>query len=457
MVWQGVVDGLGILKLGSTWRIGTGQDIRLWRDNWLPSGAIPRPRSALIQQDMDDRVSAFIDVNTSCWKEGDVRQQFCAEDAESILHIPLSRSCSVDRLIWLGTNNGKFSVKSAYKYAWELIFGTQHHAHDQILKPVWRSVWSLNVPSKLKHVLWRIIWEILPSRDILQSRGLEIEHDCGICGEAEESYFHLFFDCAWSKAVWREIFPAAVSHSIQQSTFLDGFLDFFLALSSDDRELVAVTLWSIWNNRNHCIYKHSCYSPARSIRAIKCYIAEYRAATTQVDDNLQEILPQPGPTEDVWTPPPSGVFKINVDASIPPQSGTASLGVVLRDSNGGVLGAGKKTISFQGSVDHAEALAISFGMQLGKEFGCKNVVVESDSKNAVQAIASSEECFLVYGAVVEEIRERTSLFDSYSFSFARRALNEIAHRIAHMHSPLPPWEGVWVGTLPLAIGTDLVS
>ncbi|GKU90863.1 hypothetical protein SLEP1_g4808 [Rubroshorea leprosula] len=66
MVWRGVVDGLGILKLGFTWRIGTGQDIRLWRDNWLPSGAIPRPRSALIQQDMDDRVSAFIDVNTGC-------------------------------------------------------------------------------------------------------------------------------------------------------------------------------------------------------------------------------------------------------------------------------------------------------------------------------------------------------------------------------------------------------
>ncbi|GKU92929.1 hypothetical protein SLEP1_g6583 [Rubroshorea leprosula] len=282
---------------------------------------------------MDDKVSAFIDVNTGYWKEGDVRQQFCAENAESILHIPLSKRCSVDRLIWLGTNNGKVLVKSAYKYAWELIFGTQHHAHDQILKPVWRAFWSLNVPSKLKHVLWRIIWEILPSRDILQSRGLEIKHECGICG----------------------------------------------------------------------------------------------------------------------------VIKINVDASIPPQSGTASLGVVLRDCNGGVLGAGKKTISFQGSVNHAEVLAISFGVHLKKEFGCKNVVVESDSKNAVQAAASLEECFLIYGAVVEEIQERTRLFDSCSFKFARRALNETAHRIAHMHSPLPPWEGVWVGTLPSAIGIDLVS
>ncbi|GKV26455.1 hypothetical protein SLEP1_g35748 [Rubroshorea leprosula] len=152
-----------------------------------------------------------------------------------------------------------------------------------------------------------------------------------------------------------------------------------------------------------------------------------------------------------------GVIKINVDAGVPSQSGTASLGVVLRDSNSGVLSADKKTISFQGSVTHAEVLPISFGVQLEKEFGCKNVVVEFDSKNAVQVAASSDECFLVYRVVVEELQERTRLFDSCFFKFVHRALNETAHRIAHMHFPLPPWEGVWVGTLPSAIATDLVS
>ncbi|GLT38053.1 hypothetical protein SLA2020_123240 [Shorea laevis] len=77
--------------------------------------------------------------------------------------------------------------------------------------------------------------------------------------------------------------------------------------------------------------------------------------------------------------------------------------------------------------------------------------------NAVQVAASSDECYLIYGAVVEELQERTRLFDSCSFKFVRRALNETAHRIAHMYSPLLPWEGVWVGTLPSAIGTDLAS
>lgn len=95
--------------------------------------AIPWPQSALVHQDMEEKVSVLID-DKGCWKEDKVRQYFCAEDAMSILHIPLGKSCTTDRLIWIGTNNGKFSVKSAYKYAWELIFGTELHDHDQVLR-----------------------------------------------------------------------------------------------------------------------------------------------------------------------------------------------------------------------------------------------------------------------------------------------------------------------------------
>ncbi|GKV19682.1 hypothetical protein SLEP1_g29907 [Rubroshorea leprosula] len=193
MVWRGVVDGLGILKLGSTWRIGTGQDVRLCRDNWLPSGAILRPRSALIQQDMDDR-----------------------------------------------------------------------------------------------HVLWRIIWEILPSRNILQSRGLKIEHECGI----------------------------TVSISI----------------------LV--------------IHLHEAFGPLNAI-LLSIGQQQYR---------LKIIYRK---------------FYLN-------QFGTASLGVVLRDSNGGVLGAGKKTISFQGTVNHAEVLAINFGISIPPQSGTASLgVVLRDSNGGV--------------------------------------------------------------------------
>lgn len=114
-------------------------------------------------------------------------------------------------------------------------------------------------------------------------------------------------------------------------------------------------------------------------------------------------------------------------------------------------------MSFQGGVTQVEVLAISFRVQLAKEFGCKEIIVVSDSINAVQVAVSSEECYLTYGAIVEELRECIKLFDSCSFKYVRRTVNETAHRIAHMTSPLPTWEEVWVDTLPSAICTDMAS
>jgi hypothetical protein len=38
--WQGVMHGLELLKKGIVWRVGNGKKIRIWRDNWIPSGEL---------------------------------------------------------------------------------------------------------------------------------------------------------------------------------------------------------------------------------------------------------------------------------------------------------------------------------------------------------------------------------------------------------------------------------
>lgn len=89
-----------------------------------------------------------------------------------------------------------------------------------------------------------------------------------------------------------------------------------------------------------------CTSPDRSIQNISHYIAEYKVTLPPNDDRLQEVKQDQIAPETVWTPPPTGAIKINVDTSLPPQAGMVSLGVILQNSNDGVLGASKKTMSF---------------------------------------------------------------------------------------------------------------
>jgi len=49
-----------------------------------------------------------------------VRQLFSSEEADLILTIPLSLRLPVDRIVWNGTRNGKFSIGSAYNSIWEM-------------------------------------------------------------------------------------------------------------------------------------------------------------------------------------------------------------------------------------------------------------------------------------------------------------------------------------------------
>lgn len=54
------------------------------------------------------------------WDEAAVRDNFSGRDVEQILSIPV-----LDRRIWRGTISGKFSVKSAYVIAKDVVKGNQ--------------------------------------------------------------------------------------------------------------------------------------------------------------------------------------------------------------------------------------------------------------------------------------------------------------------------------------------
>ncbi|GLT48804.1 hypothetical protein SLA2020_224030 [Shorea laevis] len=298
----------------------------MWRDQWLPDNDVLSNLHEDSSLPKDARVSSLIDQPACQWNLTKLQQVFSSDTIEKITHIPLSRQCRHDRLIWQHATNGRFTVKSPYRYAWDAVYGLNFNDFNDLMKLVWKAVWLMDTLPKIKHFLWKFIWEILPTRVALQGHRVEVDSSCCICEQAEESMHHFFFSCPWSARVWTSSCPFFNNSNIKADSYLDDFLNSFLALNSKERERVAVTLWSIWNNRNSCLFQHRCSQPRFTVTWISKYIKEYTTATA-VDDQIK--LPNAIASSDVWQPPGGDIVKINTDAAVPQHQNSVSLGVVL--------------------------------------------------------------------------------------------------------------------------------
>ncbi|GLT31151.1 hypothetical protein SLA2020_059090 [Shorea laevis] len=383
MVWRGVMAGLGVLKKGSFWRIRDGASVRLWRDPWVPDFAVLSSFTEDRNIEWDARGSSLMDTATLQWHQAKLRQLFPTDIVEKISAIPLSTKCTHDRLIWWHVVNGRFTVKLAYRCAWDAVYGSSFNEYHALIKPVWSAVWHMETVPKIKHFLWKFICEISPTRVALQHRRVDCVRECCICDQAEESNYHLFFTCHWSKQVWAGSCPFFALNNIRSEAYLDDFLNSFLTLRKEQQERVAVTLWCIWSNRNNSLFQSRCSIPTFTVRWISKYIREY---TVAAENGSQFRQTENRSLLTVWQPPQGDTIKINTDAAVPQNQSTTSLGVVLRNRESKVLGATVQTCNFKGTVLQAKVMAIEFALQIGKEFGCTNIEIESDSTQAVMIV-----------------------------------------------------------------------
>lgn len=93
-----------------------------------------------------------------------------------------------------------------------------------------------------------------------------------------------------------------------------------------------------------------------------------------------------------WTKPPVDFYKANFEAALFNNCNVASLGVVIRDCNGNIIGALSQKIAFPQSVEHAEALAASRAVTLARELNLFKVIFEGDCLRIIKAINTKEAC-----------------------------------------------------------------
>ena len=202
--WRSIFKGLEVIRKGTHWRVGNERLIHIWKDKWLPTPTTYKVISPPWTFDDFPMVSSLIDEGTRRWKVYTLKSLFLPFQVETILNIPLSYSLLEDNIIWVGNKRGEFSVKSAYYVALTMIKSSDlwESSHGDPKIPLWKQIWQLKIPPKIRIFSWKACVNALPTLLNLRKRGVNTNGMCPVCGLEVESIYHALFKCSSVKNIW---------------------------------------------------------------------------------------------------------------------------------------------------------------------------------------------------------------------------------------------------------------
>ncbi|KAJ1412772.1 Ribonuclease H-like superfamily [Sesbania bispinosa] len=199
-----------------------------------------------------------------------------------------------------------------------------------------------NGPERLKMFLWRILANGLLTNEGRFKRKLTLDPLCPRCLLKEESSLHALRDCREATAVWNlisnfQLHPNFFNFNIRDWIYHNLAGDPSGARYSQWPLLFAITIDSIWRQRNELVFSQTQKSTAEVGFLIKRYFDTSIAA---VDLNRKTKIPGfISESQSIWwISPPEGWFKINCDGSVLSNNSQASCGGVLRNSFGEFVG-----------------------------------------------------------------------------------------------------------------------
>ncbi|GKU89755.1 hypothetical protein SLEP1_g3851 [Rubroshorea leprosula] len=325
-------------------------------------------------------VCDLIDADSHYWKHYLIRAISNPHEAQLILSMPLSWLHRDDGWTWRFTRQGSYSVRSVYHRA--MAMGGSH-AGPSPSSSSFRGgpFWNLDIPEKVRLMIWQAYRNILPTKDNLMRRRVEVDLDYPMCGMEQESVFHCLVACAASRAS-----------------------------SRND---------ALWNDRSP--------NPQLIIEQSLGFLDEYRRVMA---------LQGRGPSvshrmETRWTPPVGDHVKINVDGAVLAHQRIYGMGAIAWNSSGAVVAA--MSCKGQGIVcaEIAEACCLRKALQWACELSFEKVIMESDCASLVTAMNS----FLSginssLGTVLSDCKLLMASINNCHVKFIRRVGNSMAHELA---------------------------
>jgi hypothetical protein len=440
--WRSIHQAIWVLNKGSCWKIGTGNNINIWRDNWLPQQngykilTTKANHSPILVSDL------ILNQPNPTWNVTLIDNTFLPFERDLIKQLPLIQEPMEDQIMWPHTTNGCYNVKSGYnimKFWQEISSSGSTNTNPQ--NDIWKKIWTLPTIPRHKSLLWRIINNALPVRSALSRRGIHCPIFCPICYQKEETINHLFMECHKANRIWFGSY-LGINFNPTHRSFIDWLIYCLANLKEDELCYIAAIIYGIWFARNKKVFETHDLEDSTIINMATTTIQDYQKAMATMQNknsnnqNNNNSRNSDNPSiarrytnnsnhnlNHKWKKPRAGTIKANCDANLK-IDGTWGLGAICRNEHGQVVASATWQRSGFNDPATAEAFALYLTMRFAADCCFTSVDFESDSLKVVNSVNSQDSNLRNYfGNLIRGIQLNLARFRRVSIKHIDRKAN----------------------------------
>ncbi|KAF4348392.1 hypothetical protein F8388_000662 [Cannabis sativa] len=352
------------------------------------------------------------------WDVDLVKKWFNWNDAKAILNIQLPVVDTMDAWMWMGEPSGLFSIRSVCRIVMGVITTAPANAK-------WKLIWTSKIHPRLKLVWWQLERDVFPTRGKIAKFMDLTDVCCPVCGEEEETIFHLLWKCNLAKAIWFNT-PMGLRAELVDVNSWEQWKDWFMAdfnrppnLTFQEMLITALcVVETMWFERNSTVHVET-RSPAQKVLL---------NVNNKIRDHLKVAA------NDVvefceWHPPPESWLCCNCDISF--DEGGVVLATVVRDGKGNIV-----TIKTERSLTTdpliGEGLAVCMAAELMLEMRVKQVIFQSDNMVVATNLSTElgKDIHFKLTNISKRFHQLCLQFTSWGIGHLNRKCNYMAHNVA---------------------------
>ena len=296
-------------------------------------------------------------------------------------------------------------------------------------------MWKASTSPIIKNFLCLCTRRNVPTKEVLGSRGLNLDPTCELCVESLKSILHSLRDCKLAKSVWKDLGIEEGNLEFFRLNLVAwlktncGMTSMFPRPRMPSKILFPQVVWTLWLHGNKATFQIGKIEVGTSACYVKKGVEFYAIVPNspnkprQTQIQVRWLKPQPR-----WT-------KLNTYGSVFGSSIKAGEGSVLRCSDGEWVASFMHKLGNMSSTV-AELWALKDGLIVAKQLGIENICIEMDADFIVYLVSNPSVVNLMLEPPLTDCRNLIKTFPNHTVTHVFKEANGCANYLARMGAEL---------------------